>query len=74
MAKFVDGTGQPFDFSLDNTECGAVKSLHAQGADELAPYLCAGDYALAEAMGAGLTRTGTLAWGCDRCDFRWTAA
>ncbi len=72
MCEVVDGAGQPFDFGMDITECGIVKFLHAQGAGKLTPYLCHLDYVLAEAAGAGLTRTKTLAWGCDRCDFRMT--
>jgi len=71
VCEVVDGTGQPFDFGVDVTECAIVKYMHAHGADELTPYLCHLDYVLAEAAGAGLTRTKTLAWGCDRCDFRW---
>lgn len=71
VCEVVDGTGQPFDFGVDVTECAIVKYMHANGADELTPYLCHLDYVLAEAAGAGLTRTKTLAWGCDRCDFRW---
>jgi len=27
---------------------------------------------MAEVAGVGLTRTKTLAWGCDSCDVRWT--
>lgn len=72
VCEVVDGAGQPFDFGMDITECGIVKFLHAQGADELTPYLCHLDYVVFEAAGAGLTRTKTLAWGCDRCDFRCT--
>jgi len=70
--EFVDGRGQPFDFGLDATRCAIVDYLHAQSADELTPYLCDLDYVVFEAMGLGLTRTKTLAWGCDRCDFRVT--
>jgi hypothetical protein len=73
VAEFVDGAGQPFDFGIDYTECGIVKFLHAQGADELTPYLCHLDYVMWEAAGQQLTRTKTLAWGCDRCDFRTTS-
>lgn len=69
--EIVDGDGRTFDWGIDITECGLVKFLHAQGADELTPYLCDLDYVAAEAAGVGLTRTKTLAWGCDRCDFRW---
>ncbi len=66
----IDGDGKTFDFGIDYTECGIVKYLHAQGADELCPYGCDLDYVMFEAMGIGLRRTKTLAWGCDRCDFR----
>ena len=68
----VDGDGQPFDYGIDFTQCAIVKFLHAQGADELAPYLCDLDYVMASAFGVSLTRTKTLGWGCDRCDFRFT--
>lgn len=70
--EVVDGAGQPFDFGLDATQCAIVHYVHAQGADELTPYLCDLDYVMFEALGIGLTRTKTLAWGCDRCDFRVT--
>jgi hypothetical protein len=70
--EVVDGDGETFDTGVDFTECGIVKFLHAHGADELTPYLCDLDYVGAEAMGYGLRRTKTLAWGCDRCDFRLT--
>ena len=66
----IDGDGKTFDFGIDIVECGIVKYLHAQGAEELCPYLCDLDYVKFEAMGIGLRRTKTLAWGCDRCDFR----
>lgn len=70
VCQFVDGAGHPFDLGLDVTECAIVKFMHAQGADEFTPYLCHLDYVMAEAAGTGLTRTKTLAWGCDSCDFR----
>jgi len=66
----IDGDGETFHFGIDYTECGIVKYLHAQGANELCPYGCDLDYVMFEAMGIGLRRTKTLAWGCDRCDFR----
>lgn len=72
VCETVDGDGQSFDFGMDVTECGDVKFLRAQGAEELCPYICDLDYVLFESLGAGLTRTKTLAWGCDRCDFRVT--
>ena len=61
-----------FDFGRDTTECGTVKYLHAQEADELGPYICDLDYVYTKALGYGVQRTKTLAWGCDRCDFRYS--
>jgi plasmid stabilization system protein ParE len=72
VGQIVDGTGQPFDFGIDWTECGVEKFLRAQGAEEFTPYICALDYVTAQAAGERLTRTKTLSWGCDRCDFRFT--
>ncbi len=71
LIEIVDGDGRSFDWGVDISECGLVKFLDGQGAAELTPYLCDLDYVMAEAAGVGLTRTKTLAWGCDRCDFRW---
>jgi hypothetical protein len=68
----IEGDGESFDFGIDMTECGIVKYFDAQGADELVPYLCDLDYVMFESMGIGLRRTKTLAWGCDRCDFRFS--
>jgi hypothetical protein len=67
----VDGDGQTFEWGTDYTECGIVKFLHSQGADELAPYLCLLDYALLGALGIELVRTQTLANGDEKCDFRF---
>lgn len=67
----VDGDGQTFEWGVDYLECGIVKFLHNQGADELAPYLCLTDYALFGALGIELKRTMTLAEGCEKCDFRF---
>ena len=48
-----------------------VKFLRAQGAMKLAPYVCAVDKIASEMLGWGLTRTMTLAEGCEKCDFRF---
>ena len=53
VSEVVDSAGQPFDLGMDVTECGIVKFLHAQGADELTPYLCHLDYVTAEAAEPG---------------------
>jgi hypothetical protein len=69
--EHVDGDGETFDWGRDYVECGIVKFLRSQGADELTPYLCLTDYALFGALGIELKRTMTLAEGCDKCDFRF---
>jgi len=71
VLTFVEGDGREFDFGVDYTECGLVKFYHAQGADELAPYLCLGDFPISKALDTGLVRTTTLARGGPRCDFRY---
>ncbi len=68
---YVPGDGQTFDYGVDYTECASVKFLYAQGALELAPYLCAADQLYSDLLGWGLRRTMTLAEGAPRCDFRF---
>ena len=70
VREYVEGDGHTFVWGTNYAECGIVKFLHSQGADELAPYLCLTDYALFGALGIDLERTTTLAEGGPRCDFR----
>jgi len=69
--RFVLGDGKFFDFGVDYVTCGNYKFVQDQGAEEFAPYVCMSDIALSDAMGWGLIRTGTLADGCETCDFRF---
>lgn len=69
--SFVEGEGEAFDWGIDFTECGIVKFFRAQGAEELAPYMCRADFPMSEAFGTGLVRTTTIAEGGERCDFRF---
>ena len=69
--EIVDASGQNFQFGVDYTECGIVKYLTAQGAPELAPYLCWLDYPMCAAMRVGLVRTETIAQGGQKCNFRF---
>ena len=71
VLTYVQGDGQNFDYGVDYTECASCKFLSAQDALELAPYVCAVDKVASEMMGWGLSRTMTLAEGCERCDFRF---
>jgi hypothetical protein len=69
--SFVQGDGKEFDFGTDMTECAICKFFHAQGADELTPYMCLTDFAVSKALGIGLVRTTTIAEGGAKCDFRY---
>jgi plasmid stabilization system protein ParE len=71
VCTFVEGDGETFDYGLDITECGICKFYHAQGADELAPYMCLSDYVVSRAFGRGLVRYKTVAEGAEVCDFRY---
>ena len=69
--KYIIGDGIEFDYEVDYVACGNYKFVLDQGVEELAPYVCMSDIALGKALGWGLTRTETLADGCNQCDFRF---
>jgi hypothetical protein len=71
VCTFVEGDGETFDYGLDVTECGICKFYHAQGAGELAPYMCLSDYVVGQALDRGLVRYKTVAEGAEVCDFRY---
>jgi hypothetical protein len=68
---YVEGDGKAFDYGIDFLECANCKFLRAMGADELAPYVCAGDKLVSELLDWGLMRTMTIADGHEKCDFRF---
>lgn len=70
-ARFVPGDGRNLLFGYDYTECGGLKFLKAQNAEEIAPYLCLCDYAMSRAFKIGFKRSKNLALGADVCDFRF---
>jgi hypothetical protein len=65
------GDGKEFDYGVDYLKCGNYNLAIALGAEEFAPYVCMSDIPLGDAIGWGLTRTQTLADGCEYCDFRF---
>jgi hypothetical protein len=71
VCTFIEGDGETFDYGLDIAECGICKFYHAQGAGELAPYMCLSDYVVSQAFGRGLVRYKTVAEGAEVCDFRY---
>jgi hypothetical protein len=69
--RHVVGDGKDFDIGVDYLRCGNLELAKKLGAEAFAPYVCMSDIALSDALGWGLTRTQTLADGCDHCDFRF---
>jgi hypothetical protein len=69
--KYVIGNGKDFTWGTDYIKCGNYKFVKEQGVEEFAPYMCMSDIALGNALGWGLIRTGTLAEGCEICNFRF---
>lgn len=67
----VEGDGDEFDYGVDYTECGVAKFFAAEGARDIAPQMCALDFAMSRAFGLGLRRSETLLTGGSRCDFRF---
>lgn len=58
--------------AFDVRRCPVAEYLRAQGMSELcADAWCGLDVPLAHKWGARLERSGTLAQGAERCDFRW---
>ena len=69
--EYFIGEGGDFDFGVNYLKCGNLNFVIEYGGEEFAPYVCMSDIALSDALGWGLTRTQTLADGCDYCDFRF---
>ncbi len=68
--EYLSGYGEDFDLGVNYLQCGNHRFAMEHGGEAFAPYICMSDIALSDAMGWGLTRTQTLADGCDHCDFR----
>jgi hypothetical protein len=72
VTTFVPGDGQTFDYGWDYTECAMIKYLRAYDVEELGPYMCPVDFPISLTYGTGLRRSGTLAYGDEVCDFRFS--
>lgn len=71
VVHFVPGDGRRFDFGLDFTSCAIHKFFQAEQAGHFAKYMCRIDYLTTSLKGIELIRTGTIANGADKCDFRY---
>ncbi len=74
VVQFVPGDRHNFDFGLDFTGCAIHKFFQGEQAGHFAKYMCRIDYLTTSFKGIELTRTGTIANGADRCDFRYRLA
>ena len=71
VGNFIEGDGKDFDYGFDFIECGWLKLIQNEGAEDIAPYACLCDYARMQAFGIGFKRTKTIAAGAETCDFRF---
>jgi hypothetical protein len=68
--EIVGGDGTR-DRGMNVTSCAICHLFGKRGAMELVPYMCAYDDVVSDAGSQGLRRTGTIALGASRCDFRF---
>lgn len=72
--RWQDVADAPNVVAFDCIRCPVAEFFQRQGASELCVNTwCNLDFPLAEQWGGHLERTGTLASGAERCDFRWHA-
>ncbi|MFX1391244.1 MAG: L-2-amino-thiazoline-4-carboxylic acid hydrolase [Promethearchaeota archaeon] len=72
VMEYVDGTNEDFDYGLNVSECAIHKIYNKLGAEKYAPFGCLLDFAQANTLGYGLTRTKSLANGAQGCDHRFS--
>jgi hypothetical protein len=69
--EMLGGDGHETDYGMNITSCAVCHAFSKHDAMELVPYLCATDDVVSERGDEGLRRTGTIALGAHRCDFRF---
>jgi len=69
--ELVEGDGDETDWGIDITSCAVCHAFGRHEAMELVPYMCATDDVMSDAADQGLRRSGTIALGSPRCDFRY---
>jgi hypothetical protein len=67
----VVGADEHSERGMNVTSCAICHLFGRHGAMELVPYMCAYDDVTSAAHSSGLRRTGTIALGAARCDFRF---
>ena len=69
--EIVPGEDENTDWGMNITRCGVCHAYAKHDAMEFTPYMCATDDLMSDRQGQGLRRTGTIALGAHRCDFRY---
>lgn len=60
-----------FGYGIDILECGICKLFQRHSMEKFTPLLCEIDHITSSLAGLTLKRTGTIALGASRCDFRF---
>lgn len=58
-------------YGVDILECGICKLFSKHGYEKFSPILCEVDYITSNLAGLELVRSGTIANGAEKCDFRF---
>jgi len=69
--EIIPGEDESTDWGMNVTSCAVCHAYARHDAMELTPYMCATDDLVSDRRGQGLRRTGTIALGAHRCDFRY---
>jgi hypothetical protein len=69
MRRVEPGPGELL--ALDVERCPLAELFAREGTPEVGPLICKLDDVMVEALGVELRRTGTIAAGATRCDFRY---
>ena len=69
--EVLQGDGENFDFGYNVKSCAICHVFSQHDAMALVPYMCAYDDVASDMGDMGLRRTGTIALGASRCDFRY---
>ncbi len=71
--EVADRSEGEFDYGYNIKSCAICYLYGRHDAMDLVPYMCASDDVMSDLRGEGLRRTGTIALGAHRCDFRYQA-
>lgn len=71
IVEFVEGDGR-FTYGNNTYQCPIHLIYKHNGGAEFLKFICAIDYIRSSFLRSGLERTECLAYGNDRCSFRWT--